>query len=215
MVASLSAAPREDSRAELDSASRVAGGVSAEWDAMLVERVRAGEESAFEIVVRTYGPGLVGFAARIVGSPAAAEELVQDVFLRVWARRAELAVRDTLKTYLYRAVRNAALNRRREVQSAERGLEALRRQAAVEGERDAGGGSGVERTVQQAELVAAVRRAIAELPERCRLTFTLVRDRGLSYAEAAAVMGVSVKTVDAQLAKAIRALRESLRGVWP
>ncbi len=211
MVALLSAAPREDSCEEFGSASRGAG-LNAEWDAMLVERVRAGEEGAFEIVVRTYGPGLVGFAARIVGSLAAAEELVQDVFLRVWARRAELAVRDTLKTYLYRAVRNAALNRRREVRSAERGLEALRWQAAVEGE---SGASGAERTVQQAELVAAVRRAIAELPERCRLTFTLVRDRGLSYAEAAAVMGVSVKTVDAQLAKAVRALRESLRGVWP
>ena len=60
--------------------------------------------------------------------------------------------------------------------------------------------------------MTAVRAAIAKLPERCRLVYTLHREQGLSYAEVAAVMGISVKTVDAQMGRALKSLRKLLGG---
>ena len=179
-------------------------------DPAVVARIRAGDERAFEDVVRGLGPGLAAFAVHLVQSHAVAEELVQDVFLRVWSARDRLVVRDTLKTYLYRAVRNRALNgaRSRRVIAAWERTETVRlghRDDLAEG----------ERLVQRSQLAVAVQRAVAALPARCREAFVLVRERGLSYAEAASVMGVSTKTVDVQIGRAVKALRESLRGVWP
>jgi RNA polymerase sigma-70 factor (ECF subfamily) len=72
-----------------------------------------------------------------------------------------------------------------------------------------------EAHLQSAQLAAAVRAAVDRLPPRWKLAFELVREHELTYAEAAAVMGVTIKSVDMSLGRAVKALRESLRGVWP
>src|SRR5690349_9908460 len=77
-----------------------------EW----VARIRAGDASAFETVFRTYYSGLRGFIARYVRSYETAEELVQELFLRLWTQRERWVIEESLQTYLYRAARNHALN---------------------------------------------------------------------------------------------------------
>jgi RNA polymerase sigma-70 factor, ECF subfamily len=183
-------------------------------EAQVVQRIRAGDERVFDALMRELGPGLCTFAARYTGSIDAAEELVQDVFVNVWLMRERLVIRDTIKTYLYRSVRNRALNAIRD-QETRKGLLARLERSWV-ADRDSGSTlAEPEARVQSAQLAAAVRRAVERLPARWRLAFQLVREHGLTYPEAAAVMGVTVKSVDMSLGRAMKALRESLRGVWP
>jgi RNA polymerase sigma-70 factor (ECF subfamily) len=182
-------------------------------DDRALERIRAGDAGVFDALVRGLGPALCTFAARYVG-PDDAQELVQDVLVNVWMRREEIVVRDTVKTYLYRAVRNRALNVTRD-QAARRGALA-RIEWAHAADRDSEPAlAEPEAHLQSAQLAAAVRAAVDRLPPRWKLAFELVREHQLTYAEAAAVMGVTIKSVDMSLGRAVKALRESLRGVWP
>src|SRR3954466_1313033 len=87
-----------------------------EW----IERIRAGDEAAFEALFRALAPGLCALVARYVHSRAVAEELVQDLFLDLWTRRSQLAVEQALTSYLYMAARNRALNHLKRDQRADR-----------------------------------------------------------------------------------------------
>jgi RNA polymerase sigma-70 factor (ECF subfamily) len=173
-----------------------------------IDGVQNGDEEAFERMFRAYYPRLCRFAAEYVDSSNRARDLVQDVFLRIWERRREWTLRRSLKAYLYRAVRNRALNvvRHRDTkQEAEADLEYRtdgrdRRTAA-----DA---------VHAGALSTEVEEAIAALPERRRIAFLLHRRHGLTYKEIARAMGITPKTVENQIGRALKALREDLAPVF-
>ena len=168
-----------------------------EW----VERIRAGDEPAFEALFRALAPGLCALVTRYVGTRAVAEEIVQDLFLELWTRRAELSIDQSIAAYLFTAARNRALNHRKR----ERRIIDL---APSERPGD------VDPTARgEAELLDALelQDAIAQLPARCRLIFTLNRHQDLSYTEIASSLGLSVKTVETQMGRALRALRDRLR----
>ena len=170
-------------------------------DRELLERVRAGEQAAFEIIFRTHYPQLVGLAEAMLRARAAAEDVVQDVMLELWRRRQDLVLETSLRAYLLRATRNRALNQIRHRRVAERARpEALAPAAAPSADQD----------LEERELGRAVARAVSELPERCREVFELSRVHGLKYAEIALVLGISIKTVETQMGKAIRVLRDRL-----
>jgi RNA polymerase sigma-70 factor (ECF subfamily) len=174
----------------------------------LVARVRAGDASAFETLFRAhYGP-LCGFAERYVGSGAVAEELVQDLFTDLWARRAAWAPQTSVRAYLFAAVRNRALNRRKR-DALERDWTARESTAEVHTlhQTPLAADSAMERD----ELLARLEAAIESLPERCRLVMRLRWREGLGYAEIAHIMGISTKGVENQLARGLKALRELLR----
>jgi RNA polymerase sigma-19 factor, ECF subfamily len=176
--------------------------------------VRAGDARVFDALVRELGPSLCAYVYRYVESREAAEELVQEVFANLWINRSQLVIRDSIRTYLYRAVTNRGLNAVRNAAAARRA--AMRVERAHMGDADSAPElSPSEAEMQRSQLQEALREAVTALPERARLAFELVWERELTYAEAAAVMGVSVKTVDSNLARAVRALRKSLRSVWP
>lgn len=174
----------------------------------LVAGIRAGNEAAFQKVFREHYNGLCGFAARVTGSRAAAEEAVQDVFLRIWQRHEEWEVRGTLAAYLYAAVRNRSLNHLR----SERMLQRWREEEV----REAGGATGrtavpgADERAGVEELARAIDRVIEELPPRCREAFLLRRQHELSYAQIAEVMGIAPKTVEIQIGAALKALRRKL-----
>jgi RNA polymerase sigma-70 factor, ECF subfamily len=175
-----------------------------EW----VRSVRMGDQTAFEAMYRAYYRALVGFTYTYVGSEAVAEEHVQELFLAIWRQRDHWEVQSTLRAYLYGAARNRALNHL----AHEHIARAVTEDALVE-ERAIGMGAApaaIDEVVEQEELAAAVQRAIERLPARCRATFTLCRDHGLTYAETARVMGVSEYTVKIQMARALKAMRLSL-----
>jgi len=174
----------------------------------LAARVQAGDEGAFETLFRELYPPLFAFAQRFVHSPEAAEDLVVDVFVRVWERHAEWKLRGGPRGYLFTAVRNEALawlRRRRMVERAHA--------QAVRDERRPAMGSGPpasDSEVQVRELAEAAERAVEQLPGRTREAFVLHRRHGLSYAEVADAMGISVKTVEVHIGRAFRALRVQL-----
>lgn len=166
------------------------------------------DEREFETLFRTYHAPLCSFAHRYVRAPDVAEELVQEVFLHLWQQRSAWDGRGTIKTYLYSAVRNAAVSYlRHERVVARRSAETLalfdRPQPST------------DRRVADVETAMAVRAAVDRLPERCRLVFTLNREHGMTYADIARTLGLSIKTVDAQMGRALKALRKYLGAHWP
>lgn len=186
----------------LDPRPRPAPDPAPPADDALVDRMRRGDHAAFEAIFRAHHALLRAVAARLA-SPELAEEIVQDVLLSLWERRAALDVPGPLRAYLLTAVRFAAASAVRHAQVATRHADAVRALHASPRLPDA--------LVLDDERARAVEGAIARLPERCRMAFVLVRLEGLSYADAAAALGVSPKTVDAQMGHALRRLRDDLR----
>ena len=169
----------------------------------LLERIRAGDSDAFDAVFRANYAALVGSAERILGRRDVAEEIVQDVMLELWRRRETLAVDDSLRGYLFRATRNRSLNHLRH------GAIEKRAEPELAADRVESGSSAHAALVEE-EIDVAVKRAVADLPARCREVFELSRVHGLRYSEIATTLGISVKTVEAQMGKALRILRERL-----
>lgn len=172
----------------------------------LVARVSTGDEGAYEELFHRYYRELCRFAARIDFTPGAAEEIVQDVFLKVWLRRDTLFEVKALGSYLYTAVRNQALNQLERETNRERWRKAteLKHQALPAQAPSA------DEEVRLAELTVAIERALDELPPRCREAFLLQRRQHLSVAEIARVMQIAPKTVEIQIGNALRTLRRSL-----
>ncbi|HEX6053703.1 MAG TPA: RNA polymerase sigma-70 factor [Gemmatimonadaceae bacterium] len=167
-----------------------------------VERLRQGDTQAFDAIFRTwYGP-LVGTAERMLRDRAVAEELVQDVMLELWRRRETLAPGSSPQAYLFQATRNRVLNHLRHLKIAQRSEPEIQSESAP--------ASSADEAVVAQEVGVAVQHAIQSLPDRCREVFELSRVHGLKYSEIASQLGISVKTVEAQMGKALRTLRERL-----
>ena len=176
---------------------------SADDEAAWVERIRTGDPMAFEALFHAYHASLCSFAYRYLGARDLAEEMVQEVFLFVWERRESWDVRSSVRSYLFTAVRNAALSYLRHERVV------ARRDARVRILQDTVA-PGADLEVVQAETVAAIQEAVARLPDRCRLVFTLHREQGLTYAEVAEVLGISPRTVEVQIGRALKSLRRCL-----
>jgi RNA polymerase sigma-70 factor (ECF subfamily) len=168
----------------------------------LLERLRRGDESAFDEIFRASYASLVRSAESLVRSRAVAEEIVQDVMFELWRRRDALERETSPQAYLFQSTRNRALNHLRHQRVEKRGEP----YAAGRTEMEASGPA----VLVEEEIDVALRDAVAALPDRCREIFELSRTQGLKYAEIASLLGISVKTVEAQMGKALRSLRERL-----
>jgi RNA polymerase sigma-70 factor (ECF subfamily) len=168
----------------------------------LLDRVRDGDEGAFDTIFRDHYAALVRTADAMLHRRDLAEEIVQDVLLALWQRRATLVVEDSLRAYLFRATRNRALNHLRHA--------AIERKAEPELSAIEPPEASAPAVLVHEEIDAALRQAVTSLPPRCREVFELSRVHGLRYSEIASTLGISVKTVEAQMGKALRTLRELL-----
>lgn len=168
----------------------------------LFDRLRQGDETAFDEIFRTWYPSLVRSAESIARSRAVAEEIVQDVMLELWRRRESLARDTSPQAYLFQSTRNRALNDVRHERVERKVEHILTARSNIDASAPA--------ELVEEEIEVALKSAVAELPERCREVFELSRTSGLKYSEIAAVLGISVKTVEAQMGKALRSLRVKL-----
>jgi len=168
----------------------------------LLRRMKAGEQSAFDVIFRAHYAHLVGFAQALLRDRSASEDAAQEVMLELWRRRGDVVITESVRAYLLRATRNRALNQLRHANVRKRAEPYLVSDEAVT---PTGAGELVA-----TELKLAIVEAIAELPPACREVFELSRGRGLRYAEIAATLGISVKTVESQMGKALRHLRRRL-----
>lgn len=178
----------------------------------LVVQIRAADEAlaraAFETLYRTYVDGLIVFAAGYAGSRAVAQDLVADLFVSLWERRAEWMPTHGVRAYLYGAIRRRALNATRD---------ASRRAHLMAASFDAsdivGMGSGpesIEDVLDVEQQVAHVIRAIASFPEPRRRILELRWRDGLGAAEIAHVLNMTRNAVDIHLTRALRLLRQML-----
>ena len=157
------------------------------------------DKQEFEKHFREYFTPLMAFSRRILGDEDDAREVVHQVFIKLWERRSELDLSTSLKSYLFTAVNNRSLNviRDRKKFSSEEVPERV-------GEWD------VSAELESMELEEKIRGVIASLPEKCRVIFELNRFDGLKYSEIASQLDISVKTVENQMSKALKILREQL-----
>jgi len=174
-------------------------------DRELLDGLHRGDHDAFDTIFRAHYGALVGLAESLLRGRGLAEEVVQEVMLELWRRRETLAVQESLRAYLFRATRNRALNQLRH--------ERVRVAAAPRLTVETASAAVAEPNLVQEEIDAALAEAMNTLPPRCREVFELSRVHGLRYAEIATTLGLSVKTVEAQMGKALRILRERL-AVW-
>jgi RNA polymerase sigma-70 factor (ECF subfamily) len=173
-----------------------------------VEAIRAGDDAAFEALFHAYHGSLCTLAYRYLGARDLAEEIVQEIFLVVWERRKTWEVRSSVKSYLCTAVRNAALSYLRHERVARRSESDIRDLQPPSPARP-------DLQALEQETLATVQQAVDRLPERCRLVFTLHREQGLTYAEVAEVLGISPRTVEVQIGRALKSLRKGLAGLRP
>ena len=185
-----------------------APGLPAEADRAVLERLRSGDDATFDALFRAVYPDLVGFAESILRERAAAEDVAQEVMMELWRRREQIQPETSIRAYVFRATRNRALNHIRHQRVAAR-VEPEIASSRPESAPPADG------AIVETELQHAIDRAIRKLPDRCREVFVLSRVEGLKYSEIAVVLDISVKTVEAQMGKALRTLRERLAPWMP
>ena len=170
--------------------------------------LRNGDETIFEEVFRSYYPALCRYARSILNEPEAAEEAVQQTFIAVWEKRENIHFSVSLKAYLYRAVHNRCLN---EIEKQK----VRREYAADHMQQPETAAMPADAPQRQKELQTLIREAIDRLPEQCGKIFRLSRFEEMKYAEIAEHLGISVKTVENQMGKALRLMREELKEYLP
>jgi RNA polymerase sigma-70 factor (ECF subfamily) len=163
-----------------------------------------GDESAFRWIVNHFGDRLYQFALGMVKSHHDAEEVVSDVFLKIWQLRKHLPDSEQFLFYLYRAVKHTSLNY----------LKKKNRKSEIEGLYTIGAAENNIRTpedmVISKENIANIQDAINALPARCRQIFVLVKEDDLSYRQVAELLDISPATVNVQMTIAMKKLWQAL-----
>lgn len=170
-----------------------------------IEKIRGGDIEEFELLYRQFCQPLIMFANKYIYDQDVAENVVQDVFVNVWMNRENLDVSGNIKAYLYTSVRNKALNTIKHSH--------IKREYQENLKLDDIDPNTPESKVMYKEVEFAVNNAVRNLPEKCRMIFLMSRNDQLSYAEIANILGLSVKTIENQMGKALKILRKHLASV--
>ena len=169
----------------------------------LIEQLHSGSRQAFETVFRTYYKMMCSFAVFYTRDSDLAEEIVQDLFCKIWEKHSSLKINTSLKSYLYKSTYNHLLNHLRQEEVSKKYVKS---QLEISG-------SGYENTDRfiQKQLADQIQKAIDSLPEKRREIFILSRNNGLKYQEIAEVLDIKLKTVESQMVKALEHLRQNLK----
>lgn len=171
----------------------------------LQEKVALGDQNAFTQVYLLFGKRLILFGTSLVRSREIAEELVEDVFVRLWANRQQITEIDNLTVYLYVAVKNKALNK-----LSEKASELI---AApfdfLDSSVDEFAADPYDLLITT-EMMSRMQSVIEALPPRCKMIFKLIREDGLKYKEVAEILNISVNTIDVQMAIAVKRICTAL-----
>lgn len=164
-------------------------------------------EAAFEQVFTTHFKRLYAYALTIVKEEMAAEEMVQNVFFKIWEKKGRIDIQTSVTAYLYKAVYHECLNyiKHKKVKTAYQHYAA----------RQSGISENATAKLQLSELQQKLDTALSELPEQCRTIFQMSRFEELKYQEIADKLGISVKTVENQMGKALKILRIKLADYLP
>ena len=173
-------------------------------DATLLQLLSKGDDKAFTEIYNRYWDRLLFVAGFKLGDVAAAEEIVQDIFLDLWHRREVLDIRSSLSLYLAAAMKYKIIDARLKKKRMAAYAENLAAQAAP-------GDTSTEKQISFDELRHELSALVSSLPEKCQLVYKLSREAGYSQKEIAHHLSISEKTVESHLARAVKTLRLGLK----
>lgn len=169
-----------------------------------VKEIVSGNEKVFESFFKSNYPDLCLYAENFLGDPDECEEVVQEMFLNLWEKRSSLEKVTSIKSYIYRAVKNSCLNiinhNKIKMQYMEQNAEWIK-----ETEQE------IEKEDHDETITLRIKQEIDKLPEQRQKIFKLSRFDGLKYKEIAETMNLSVKTIEVQIGKALKTLRTELK----
>jgi RNA polymerase sigma-70 factor (family 1) len=172
-------------------------------DSETIRRIRRGDKQEFEKLFRSSYVSLVRYARVLLKDRDSAEEIVQDLFFRLWQDRENLKIESSLNGYLFRSVHNRSLHYIEHLKVISRHAGEIAAEAPLSSEP-------VTEGIYYNELQERVTKVLERLPERCRAIFRMSRFEGLKYNEIADKLSVSLKTVEADMGKALREFRKAL-----
>ncbi len=172
-------------------------------DFLVLNKIKKGDIKAFENVFKLYYSPLCMYAASLTGQMESAEEIVQELFYVFWKERENINLLHSLKSYLYGAVRNRSFQYLEHLEVRKRHREAV----LSEESKDA---SSPHQQLEYKELEAVIDKTIRKLPERRQKIFQMHRFKGMKYGEIALALSLSVKTVEAEMSKALQTLRKEI-----
>ena len=172
-------------------------------DSEIIGRIRKGDISQFESLFRSSYASLVKYARTLIKDHDSAEEIVQDLFFRLWQNKEKIKIESSLNGYLFRSVHNSCLHYIEHLKVVERHEQEM---SFVQSD----GPESPAEILQYKELQAKIARTIERLPERCGRIFCMNRFEGLKYSEIAEKLAVSVKTVEANMGRALKEFRKAL-----
>lgn len=172
-------------------------------DENYIQQIQNGDRDAFSKVYHEYFPGMCNFAFTITKREDEAKELVQDVFFSIWSKREAWQPKGSIRSYLYKAVKNRALDSLKH-QKVERKWEQTIRNMYYSNIQSP------EDDFCNSELANIIEESINKLPERRKMIFLLSREHDLTYKDIANVLEISIKTVETQMGRALKSLRKIL-----
>jgi RNA polymerase sigma-70 factor, ECF subfamily len=197
--------PSDFSESHVVRGTQDGAAATVESDEALMERVRAGDRASLGVLADRYWARLVSYAADITQDRDAAQDVVQETFMRLWNRRCEWSASGVFRAFLYRIARNLSLNARRDTQlRQERHMESAMLELDVASPRTP------EQATEANSLRDEVEAAISRLSKRRREVFILSRFHGLSHREIAESLGTTPQTVSNQITSALDELRRTL-----
>lgn len=169
----------------------------------LFEKIKNGDEKAFEEFFHFYYGYLCTYACRFVVHENIAEEIVQDFFVKFWEKRNQIIIENSVKNYIFRSVKNGCLN-----YIQHNNIKSKFAQHFISDQQKMHFDSN---SFLEIELAKKIEESIESLPEKRKEIFKLSREQGLKYREIAQKLNISLKTVETHMGLAIKSLREKLR----
>jgi RNA polymerase sigma-70 factor (ECF subfamily) len=169
----------------------------------ILVNIQNGNLEEFERLFRFYYPLLCHYAAKFVKDSDQAEEIVQNLFCQIWEDRRKLKIHTSLKAYLYKATYLNSLQFLRK--------KGIRTQYENHLKKTRINNSSFNQNIEEKEIQSIIQNTLSNLPERCSKIFKMSRFEGLKYHEIADKLSISVKTVEANMGKALKAFRKNLK----
>ena len=174
---------------------------------ILQSQVAVGDTRAFRQIFDALFSNLTKFSFSFVHSKEAATEIVDELFVQLWVKRLDIMKINDLRVYLYTATKNASLNY---ISKKAKQIEVEPYENLIVQMTDV---VSPEQIMITKEMLQKIKEAVDSLPPRCKLIFKFVREDGLSYSEVAEILGLSIKTIDAQMVIAVTRIRAKLMNV--
>ncbi|MCD6091200.1 MAG: RNA polymerase sigma-70 factor [Bacteroidales bacterium] len=172
-------------------------------DIARLKAIKKGNIQEYELLFREYFQPLLSYAVSIIKSEANAEEIVQDIFFGIWKNKKSLDIHTSFSSYLYKAVYNNCLQllkrEKRKLNYQQDGRNWNNHESMNPGE-----------ILLYNELSVKINKVVEELPENCKTIFKLNRYQGLKYSEIADKLAISIKTVEANMTKALKYLKRQM-----